>query len=69
MQGHIVKVEKKVRKGVVRIGKKMIGRILKVEKKVRRSVVRTLLGRLSLFGNGKTRLLFGRVWNAVIKWK
>ena len=49
--------------------KKMLGRILKVVKKVRRSVVRTLLRRLWLFRNGKTRLLFGRVWNAVIKWK
>ena len=46
----------------------MLGRILKVEKKVRRSVVRTLLGRLWLFGNRKNRLLFGRLWNAVIKW-
>ena len=52
----------------------MLGRILKVEKNVKRSVVRIekkkiLLGRLWLFGNGKTRLLFGRLWNAVIKWK
>ena len=70
MLGRILKVEQKVRKGIVRIGKKkMLGRILKVEKKVRKSVVRTLLGRLRLFGNGKTRLLFGRLWNAVIKWK
>ena len=34
------KSRKKVRKSVVRIGKKMLGGILKVEKKVRRSVVR-----------------------------
>ena len=51
----------------------MLGRVLKVEKKVRNSVVKiekkTLLGRLWLFGEGKNRLLFGRLWNAVIKWK
>ena len=38
MQGHIVKVEKKVRKGKNR--KILLARILKVEKKVKRSVVR-----------------------------
>ena len=40
---------------------------------MRRSVVRiekkTLLERLWLFGNVKTRLLFVRLWTAVIKWK
>ena len=51
----------------------MLGRILKVEKKVRKSVIKIekkpLLGRLWLFGKGKNRLLFGCLWNAVIKWK
>ena len=51
----------------------MLSRIVKVEKKVRKSVVKikkkTLLGRLELFEKGKNRLLFGRLWNAVIKWK
>ena len=80
MQGHIVKVEKKVRKRVVRNEvmqghivkveekseetrcknrKILLDRILKVEKKVKtlkRCVVK--LGRLCLFGNGKTHLLF-----------
>ena len=39
MQGHIVKVEKKVRKGVVR-NEVMQGYIVKVEKKVRKRVAR-----------------------------
>ena len=45
----------------------------KSRKKVRKSVVKiekkTLLGCLWVFGKGKNRLLFGRLWNAVIKWK
>ena len=40
----------------------LLGRILKVEKKVKRSVVRIWLGRLWLFGNGKSRLLFSVVF-------
>ena len=41
----------------------------KSEEKRCKNRKKTLLGRLCLFGNGKTRLLFGRLWNAVIKWK
>ena len=50
----------------------MLGRILKVEKseeKRCKNRKKTLLGRLCFFGNGKTRLLFGCLWNAVMKWK
>ena len=48
----------------------MLGRVVKVEKSeemcCENRKKRTILGRLWLFGKGKNRLLFRRLWNAVI---
>ena len=73
MLRRILKVKRNVRKGVVSKEKKNSRPYTESrkesEEKRYKNRKKTLLGRLWLFGNGKTRLLFGRLWNAFIKWK